>query len=87
MSGSCGRPPPPPSRVLCVTRARRVRSYGPFEDVWALSSLPVRVHFETGAVFATFTSALREVDVSAWSGMVVRARAPHPGGVVGWGGM
>ena len=41
-------------------------------DVGPLASVPVRVHFETSAAFATFTTALREVDVSPWSDVVVR---------------
>mmetsp|Transcript_9360 Transcript_9360/g.27477 ORF Transcript_9360/g.27477 Transcript_9360/m.27477 type:complete len:472 (-) Transcript_9360:357-1772(-) len=45
--------------------------FGPYEDVEAMASSPLRVHYQNHAPFATFTNVLREIEVSHWGNIAV----------------
>jgi len=45
--------------------------FGPYGDVAAMASSPMRVHFLNNAPFATFTDVLREIEVSHWGNIAV----------------
>jgi oligosaccharyltransferase complex subunit alpha (ribophorin I) len=46
-------------------------AYGPYDNVKAFESSPLRIHFENNSPFLTITNLVREIEVSHWGNVAI----------------
>jgi len=48
--------------------------YGPFSDVEAHESSPIKIHYENNSPFAVFKSVVKEIEISHWGNVAVEEK-------------
>jgi len=54
-----------------VTQRGDTITYGPYEDLAAFSTSPLRVHYQNNRPFITVTSLVKEIEISHWGNVAV----------------